>query len=100
MYNETHNIVLVKRKRHNILCFVCKCFIYEEITFKSNLTQKFNSYYQLIVIFLENVLSKWKISNDVNTTYRYNAEITIVTMLLKHFLIGMTTLFKRVEERR
>ncbi|RZI06590.1 ribonucleoside-diphosphate reductase, partial [Staphylococcus aureus] len=27
MYNETHNIVLVKRKRHNILCFVCKCFI-------------------------------------------------------------------------
>ncbi|ADQ77917.1 ribonucleoside-diphosphate reductase [Staphylococcus aureus] len=46
MYNETHNIVLVKRKRHNILCFVCKCFIYEEITFKSNLTQKFNSYYQ------------------------------------------------------
>ncbi|TYO05746.1 ribonucleoside-diphosphate reductase, partial [Staphylococcus aureus] len=30
---------------------------------------KFNSYYQLIVIFLENVLSKWKISNDVNTTY-------------------------------
>ena len=69
MYNETHNIVLVKRKRHNILCFVCKCFIYEEITFKSNLTQKFNSYYQLIVIFLENVLSKWKISNDVNTTY-------------------------------
>ncbi|RIX67022.1 ribonucleoside-diphosphate reductase, partial [Staphylococcus aureus] len=23
MYNETHNIVLVKRKRHNILCFVC-----------------------------------------------------------------------------
>ncbi|ORO18066.1 ribonucleoside-diphosphate reductase, partial [Staphylococcus aureus] len=24
MYNETHNIVLVKRKRHNILCFVCK----------------------------------------------------------------------------
>ncbi|ORO20558.1 ribonucleoside-diphosphate reductase [Staphylococcus aureus] len=69
MYNETHNLVLVKRKRHNILCFVCKCFIYEEITFKSNLTQKFNSYYQLIVIFLENVLSKWKISNDVNTTY-------------------------------
>ncbi|ARH66121.2 ribonucleoside-diphosphate reductase [Staphylococcus aureus] len=46
MYNETHNIVLVKRKRHNILCFVCKCIIYEEITFKSNLTQKFNSYYQ------------------------------------------------------
>ncbi|RIX69593.1 ribonucleoside-diphosphate reductase, partial [Staphylococcus aureus] len=27
-------------------CFVCKCIIYEEITFKSNLTQKFNSYYQ------------------------------------------------------
>ncbi|RIX87817.1 ribonucleoside-diphosphate reductase, partial [Staphylococcus aureus] len=25
---------------------VCKCIIYEEITFKSNLTQKFNSYYQ------------------------------------------------------
>ncbi|ORO00490.1 ribonucleoside-diphosphate reductase [Staphylococcus aureus] len=43
--------------------------MYEEITFKSNLTQKFNSHYQLIVIFLENVLSKWKISNDVNTTY-------------------------------
>lgn len=69
MYNETHNIVLLTRRRHNILCFVCKCFIYEEITFKSNLTLEFNSYYQFIVIFSENAQSKWKMSNNVNTTY-------------------------------
>ncbi|WP_233768866.1 hypothetical protein, partial [Staphylococcus aureus] len=58
-------------KKDTISCVFVMQMLYfiEEITFKSNLTQKFNSYYQLIVIFLENVLSKWKISNDVNTTY-------------------------------
>ena len=66
MYNETHNIVLVKQKD------TISCVLYANALFmkkKLHLTQKFNSHYQLIVIFLENVLSKWKISNDVNTTY-------------------------------
>ena len=46
MYNETHNIVLVKRKDTISCVLYANAFIYEEITFKSNLTQKFNSYYQ------------------------------------------------------
>lgn len=45
MYNETHNIVLIVRTKHNILCFiyVVTLFIINQILSKITLLRAFNN---------------------------------------------------------